>query len=90
MAFERLTASAEIRQQKPMIRFIDRKGKKRFLIRDGGCIELMADNGDSHISVCHYLDESRAEIDGVKWQLQAFAERMAGNGIIFAPLGESY
>lgn len=69
-----------------MICFVDCRGKELFQLPDGGSIQLVSNGGDRQVSVCHYVDEDHVEIDGVRWQMQKFAERMAGNGIEFWPL----
>lgn len=36
-------------------------------------------------SLCRFLDQTHAEIDGVKYAVQEFAQRMEHNKINFAP-----
>ena len=38
-----------------------------------------------HIFLCWFLDQTHAEIDGVKYTVQEFARRMEHNKISFAP-----
>ena len=37
------------------------------------------------LAVCHYLDETHAEIDGVRYAVREFAQRMEQNKISYAP-----
>ena len=69
-----------------LICFVDHNGKELFQIPDGGCIQLVSNSGDRQVSICRYVDEEHAQIDGIVWQMQKFAERMVGNGIEFWPL----
>ena len=43
------------------------------------------ETGDRHFAVCHRLDDTHAEIDGVNYSLPDFAKRMKHNQISFAP-----
>lgn len=45
--------------------FQDSQGKMLFCILDGGFIRLLYENGERYFSICRYLDEEHAEIDGV-------------------------
>lgn len=65
--------------------FTDSAGKALFLIPDNGLLCLFYENGDRHFSLCRRLDQTHAEIDGVKYSLREFARRMEHNKISFAP-----
>lgn len=67
------------------IRFTDSGGKALFSIPDGGFLRLVYGNGDEHFAPCRYVDESHAEIDGVRQSLKGFAKKMEQNGISCAP-----
>lgn len=54
-------------------------------IPDNGLLCLFYGNGDRHFAVCHRLDDTHAEIDGVNYSLPDFAKRMKHNQISFAP-----
>ena len=69
-----------------LICFVDPSGRELFRIHDGDSIQLVSDGGDRQVSICRYIDADHTEIDGVRWQMQKFAERMEGNGIDFYPL----
>ena len=56
-----------------------------FSIPDNGLLCLFYGNGDRHFAVCHRLDDTHAEIDGVNYSLPDFAKRMKHNQISFAP-----
>ena len=45
--------------------FTDSAGKALFSIPDNGLLCLFYGNGDRHFAVCHRLDDTHAEIDGV-------------------------
>ena len=42
-------------------------------------------NGEDYFAVCRYLDETHAEIDGVRCAVREFAQRMEQNRISYAP-----
>ncbi len=65
--------------------FQDSQGKVLFCIPDGGFIRLLYGNGERYFSICRYLDEEHAEIDGVSYSALEFAKRMEQNGISYAP-----
>lgn len=65
--------------------FTDSAGKALFSIPDGGFLRLSYGNGDEHFALCRYLDKSHAEIDGVKYAVHEFAQRMERNRISYAP-----
>ncbi|MDO4324343.1 MAG: hypothetical protein Q4C61_17675 [Lachnospiraceae bacterium] len=65
--------------------FTDSAGTALFSIPDNGVLCLFYGNGDTHFSLCRFLDQTHAEIDGVKYAVQEFARRMERNKIIFAP-----
>lgn len=52
---------------------------------ENGLLCLFYGNGDRHFAVCHRLDDTHAEIDGVNYSLPDFAKRMKHNQIGFAP-----
>ena len=64
--------------------FTDSAGKALFSIPDNGLLCLFYGNGDRHFAVCHRLDDTHAEIDGVNYSLPDFAKRMKHNQISFA------
>ena len=63
----------------------DSKGRTLFSVPDGGIIRMLYGNGEDYFAVCHYLDESHAEIDGVRCAVREFAQRMEQNRISYAP-----
>lgn len=65
--------------------FTDNAGKALFSIPDNGLLCLFYGNGDRLFAVCHRLDDTHAEIDGVNYSLPDFAKRMKHNQISFAP-----
>lgn len=67
------------------IYFTDSHGNALFAVSDGGMIRLGYGNGDESFAICRRLDETHAEIDGVPYALNDFAERMERNQISYAP-----
>lgn len=67
------------------IRFTDSRGKALFSISDGGFLRLFYGNGDENFALCRYVDETHAEIDGVRHSLAEFAGKMERNKISYAP-----
>ncbi|XBX06590.1 hypothetical protein QMP26_40640 [Enterocloster clostridioformis] len=65
--------------------FTDSAGKALFSIPDNGILCLRYGNGDRHFSLCRRLNQTHAEIDGVKYSLREFARRMEHNKISFTP-----
>ena len=63
----------------------DSVGKALFSVPDGGIIRMLYGNGEDYFAVCRYLDETHAEIDGVKYAVREFAQRMEQNRISYAP-----
>ena len=63
----------------------DSVGKALFSVPDGGIIHMLYGNGEDYFAVCRYLDETHAEIDGVKYAVREFAQRMEQNKISYAP-----
>ena len=63
----------------------DSVGKALFSVHDGGVIRMLYGNGEDYFAVCHYLDESYAEIDGVRYAVREFARRMEQNKISYTP-----
>ena len=63
----------------------DSVGKALFSVPDGGIIRMFYGNGEDYFAVCRYLDETHAEIDGVKYAVREFAQRMERNKISYAP-----
>ena len=63
----------------------DSVGKELFSVPDGGIIRMLYGNGEDYFAVCHHLDESHAEIDGVRYAVREFARRMEQNKISYAP-----
>ena len=59
--------------------------KALFSVPDGGIIRMFYGNGEDYFAVCRYLDETHAEIDGVKYAVREFAQRMEQNRISYAP-----
>lgn len=66
--------------------FVNSQQEELFCIPDGGCIELVSGDGARQISICRYLDVEHATIDGIRWQMAAFAVRMEERGITYAPI----
>ena len=64
--------------------FTDSAGKALFSIPENVLLCLFYGNGDRHFAVCHRLDDTHAEIDGVNYSLPDFAKRMKHNQIGFA------
>lgn len=65
--------------------FTDSEGTALFSIPDNSFLCLSYGNGDTHFSLCRRLNQTHAEIDGVKYAVQEFARRMERNNISFAP-----
>lgn len=63
----------------------DSGGTTLFSVPDGGIIRMLYGNGEDYFAVCRYLDESHAEIDGVRYAVREFAQRMERNKISYAP-----
>ena len=63
----------------------DSVGKALFSIPDGGVIHMFYGNGEDYFAVCRYLDEAHAEIDGIRYAVREFAQRMERNKISYAP-----
>ena len=63
----------------------DSVGKELFSVPDGGVIRMFYGNGEDYFAVCRYLDETHAEIDGVRCAVREFAQRMEQNRISYAP-----
>ena len=59
--------------------------KALFSVPDGGIIRMLYGNGEDYFAVCRYLDESHAEIDGIRYAVREFAQRMEQNKISYAP-----
>ena len=55
--------------------FTDSAGKALFSIPDNGLLCLFYGNGDRHFAVCHRLDDTHAEIDGVNYSLPDFGQK---------------
>ena len=71
--------------EKRMICFRDNEGKVVVSVPDGGILRLFYDNGDAQCVLCRYVDENRAVIDGVEYDLTDFIARMKRNKIGYAP-----
>ena len=63
----------------------DSVGKALFSVPDGGNIRMFYGNGEDYFAVCRYLDETHAEIDGVRYAVREFSQRMERNKISYAP-----
>ena len=63
----------------------DSKGRTLFSVPDGGIIRMLYGNGEDYFAVCRYLDESHPEIDGIRYAVREFAQRMEQNRISYAP-----
>ena len=63
----------------------DSVGRMLFSVPDGGIIRMFYGNGEDYFAVCRYLDETHAEIDGVRYAVREFARRMERNKISYAP-----
>ena len=63
----------------------DSGGTTLFSVPDGGIIRMLYGNGEDYFAVCRYLDETHAEIDGVRYAVREFAQRMERNKISYAP-----
>lgn len=63
----------------------DSVGNALFSVPDGGIIRMFYGNGEDYFAVCRYLDETHAEIDGVRYAVRDFAGRMERNRISYAP-----
>ena len=46
---------------------------------------MLYGNREDYFAVCRYLDETHAEIDGVRYAVREFAGRMERNKISYAP-----
>ena len=62
----------------------DSVGRMFFSVPDDGIIRMLYGNGEDYFAVCHYLDETHAEIDGVRYAVREFARRMERNKISYA------
>lgn len=69
-----------------VIRFTDPDGAYIFSVPDGGCIQLTLGNGESVAGLCRYVDQDHAKIDGVKWQMKEFAQKMQDRGVLISPI----
>lgn len=67
------------------IHFVDSNNRELFQIPDGGFIGRLCGNGDSDYGICHYLDADHMDIDGQRFSLLEFAEKMERNGIFYFP-----
>lgn len=65
------------------IHFISIQGEETFSVPDGGVIQLIYEDGSYYVGICHYVDEKHFKLNGVMWNLHAFAEHMQQTGIIF-------
>ena len=63
----------------------DSVGKALFSVSDGGIIRMFHGNREDYFAVCRYLDETHAEIDGVRYAVREFAQRMEENKISYVP-----
>ena len=63
----------------------DSVGKALFSVPDGGIIRMLYGNGEDYFAVCRYLDETHAEIGGIRYAVREFAQRMEQNKISYAP-----
>ena len=63
----------------------DSKGRTLFSVPDGGIIRMLYGNGEDYFAVCRYLDESHPEIDGIRYAVREFAQRMERNKISYVP-----
>lgn len=72
-------------EQKKCICFPGIGEKEVFSIRDGESLCMTASDGETYVSLCRYVDEAHAEIDGILWDLSAFARRMQEIGIAYTP-----
>lgn len=52
------------------ISMTDSVGKALFSVPDGGIIRMLYGNGEDYFAVCRYLDESHAEIDGIRYAVR--------------------
>ena len=68
-----------------MIRFRNKEDKVVAAVADGGVLRLFYGNGDTQYVLCHYVDENRAELDGVVYDTKDFIQRMEKNKISYAP-----
>ena len=75
-----------LKPKERMIRFTDPDGAYVFSVPDGGCIEMMFGNGERVAGLCRYVDQDHAEIDGVRWQMKEFAQRMQDRGVLISPI----
>ncbi len=85
---ERLELYEQMRnlENRKPIQFINEKKEPVFTVLDGGGIKLIAPDGETQISICHYLDKDHACIDGKEWELLQFAEEMEKRGIVLSPM----
>ena len=68
-----------------MIHFKDKADKVVATVPDGGVLRLFYGNGDTQYVLCYYVDENRAEIDGVVYDTKDFIQRMEKNIISYPP-----
>lgn len=67
------------------VRMADSVGRASFSVPDGGIIRTLYGNGEDCFVVCHYLGETHAEVDGVRYTIREFTKRMKQNRISYAP-----
>ncbi len=63
----------------------DSVGRSFFLSPMAASSVCFTGTGRIIFAVCRYLDETHAEIDGVKYAVREFAQRMEQNKISYAP-----
>lgn len=71
--------------EKRIVCFMDNEDKVVAAVPDGGILRLFSGNGDTQCVLCRYVDENRAEIDGVVYDTKDFIRRMEKNKINYAP-----
>mgnify|MGYP000214167149 CR=1 FL=1 len=76
---------AVVQMSKQIICFKDSEDKVVAAVPDGGVLRLFSENGDTQCVLCRYVDESRAEIDGVVYDTKDFIQKMEQNKIGYAP-----
>lgn len=67
------------------IQIIDADYHELFSIPDGGSIVVTRPDGEEHIGVCKYLDETHFQINGSCWHICQFAEMVENSGASVKP-----
>ena len=79
-----------IRRQKQgepkQIQFRDMEGTKRFILLDGECLCMMAEDGTRQIGLCRFVDGKQVDVNGQVWDIGEFLHQMEYRRIQVCPL----